>query len=247
FFFFFFFFFFFCLRGRSDLGVLYTWYSDPKYRTLGYVSTALIINYRIFSSISFYNASRSYKDVILQFLDLQLFVDCWRSSVDDKPTDTLYWIRAMEAVLESAPQSLLQFVYLYDQVNLLVLISLLGSLASVINSLLHYDDIIFVYQGIEWYMTYAIRFCFRLCEVVGRAMILALIWNTWPAGGAYVAGIITCELTFFILLTQLEIPPWEIWGFLVTNIDLNLTFEGREGAITKPLRNNILYRLVFKF
>ena len=34
--------------------------------------------------------------------------------VEVKPTDSLYWIRAMKAVFESCLQILLQFVFLYD-------------------------------------------------------------------------------------------------------------------------------------
>ena len=48
------------------------------------------------------------------------------------------------------------------------------------------------------------------------------------------------------MLTQLRIPPWEIVAFLVVNIDLTLAFEGRAGALTKPLKHNPLYVCVYK-
>ena len=59
-------------------------------------------------------------------------------------------------------------------------------------------------------------------------------------------GIIAMELVFYVLLTQFRIPPWEIAAFLIVNIDLTLTFEGREGALTKPLRHNPLYICICK-
>ena len=47
-------------------------------------------------------------------------------------------------------------------------------------------------------------------------------------------------------MTQFSIEPWLIAGFLVADVDLTLTFEGREGALTKPLHKNIFYRLMYK-
>ena len=65
-------------------------------------------------------------------------------------------------------------------------------------------------------------------------------------GGLLVGAILVIEFVFYGLLTQFSIEPWLIAGFLVADVDLTLTFEGREGALTKPLHKNIFYRLMYK-
>ena len=161
---------------NSDLGVLYTWYVDDTWRHLAYISTFVMINYRVFSSLTLWRAQRGWRDILLQCCDFQLFVDVYRSSVTLHVTDTLYWIRTMEGILESFPQILLSFVFLYDSEDLFVFISLLGSLISIVISLIHYTDVVFVFRGTKAIIVFCIRFSFRLCEVLGRAMLLALIW-----------------------------------------------------------------------
>merc|ERR1712228_555502 len=106
---------------------------------------------------------------------------------------------------------------------------------------------------IKFNIGYASRFLFRLCEVTSRCMVLALIWSTWNSlnhddlTGTYIVGIVLAiELVFYAALTQFRIPPWEIVSFLMVNIDLTLTFEGRAGALTKPLRHNPFYRCICK-
>ena len=246
----------------SDLGVIYTWFTedDGRWTYLGWIALGIMMNYRIFSAYSLRKAQRGWRDTILQVLDLQLFVDVYRSFEDVKPTDSLYWIRAMEAVLESCLQILLQFVYLYQENDVLVWLSLFGSMGSLVFSLLHYTDVVFVFEdgesfceSIKWYIAYASRFLFRLFEVTSRCMVLALIWSTWNSSdqtdltGLYIVGFIMGgELVFYAFLTQVRIPPWEIAAFLIVNIDLTLTFEGRAGALTKPLRNNPLYLICCK-
>eukprot|EP01083_Nonionella_stella_P190447 705371_1 len=258
----------------SDFGVIFTWFTEDngRWRYLGWISIGIIINYRLFSAYSLRKAQRGWRDTILQVLDFQVFVDVFRSFEEVKSTDQLYWIRAMEAVLESCVEILLQFVYLYEETNPLVWLSLFGSLTSVIFALLHYTDVVFVFDtnrlahnfchGIwlkfKWYIAYISRFLFRLCEVTSRCMVLALIWSTWNRndpdlpdidqyrGAFIVGGIMGAELVFYLLLTQLRIPPWEVVAFLVVNIDLTLTFEGRAGALTKPLRRNPFYLCICK-
>ena len=253
----------------SDLGVIYTWFTteEGKWTYLGWIAIGILVNYRIFSAYSLRNAQRGWRDTVMQVFDFQIFVDVYRSFEAVKPTDSLYWIRAMEAVLESCPQILLQFVYLYQEDDPFVWLSLLGSIASIISSLLHFTDVVFVFQEpeetasgclklwsmVKWYIGYGSRGLFRGCEVISRCMVLALIWSTWNSEnhddltGAYIVGcVIGIELVFYVALTQLRIPPWEIAAFLVVNIDLTLTFEGRAGALTKPLRHNFLYRCICK-
>eukprot|EP01084_Bolivina_argentea_P059154 107982_1 len=252
----------------SDFGVIFTWFTEDngRWRYLGWISIGIVINYRLFSAYSLRKAQRGWRDTILQVLDFQVFVDVFRSFEEVKSTDQLYWIRAMEAVLESCVEILLQFVYLNEETNPLVWLSLFGSLTSVIFALLHYTDVVFVFDmnrlahnfchGIwlkfKWYIAYISRFLFRLCEVTSRCMVLALMWSTWNhssdqyRGAFIVGGIMGAELVFYLLLTQLRIPPWEVVAFLVVNIDLTLTFEGRAGALTKPLRRNPFYLCICK-
>ena len=160
----------------SDLGVLYTYYNDPEWRNLAYTSAFIMLAYRIFSSFSLWKAQRGCRDICLQFFDFHLFLSVYRSSLVAHPTDTLYWIRTMEAILEAFPQIVISLVFLYDAADLLVFVSLLGSLASIVFSLLHYTNVVFAFVGIKGQITYWTRFLFRLCEVLGRAMTLALIW-----------------------------------------------------------------------
>jgi len=254
----------------SDLGVIWTWFTDDRWRYLGWISIGVLIQYRLFSAYSLRKAQRGWRDTLLQVLDLQLLVDVYRSFEDVKATDGLYWIRAMEAVLESSLQILLQFVFLYQATDAVVWLSLFGSMGSVIFSLLHYTDVIFtdeqseeeveqasccerIWLKIRWYVGYVLRFLFRLCEVTSRCMVLALVWSTWNnedhtnLRGALIVGfILGIELVFYSLLTQFRIPPWEVTAFLIVNIDLTLTFEGRAGALSRPLENNVFYKCICK-
>ena len=218
--------------------MIYTWFTEDegKWTYLAWISIAILVNYRLFSAFSLRRAQRGWRDTIMQSLDLQLFVDVYRSLNEEiaKPSDSLYWIRAMEAVLESCLQILLQFVYLYQEKNIFVWLSLFGSMASVVFSLMHYTDVIFQHnEGFTFWVSYATRFLFRACEVTSRCMVLALIWTTWNSedhevrrGSAIVACVLGAEAVFYGLLTQFRIPPWEIAAFLVVNIDLVCYFEG---------------------
>eukprot|EP01083_Nonionella_stella_P020799 57700_1 len=105
--------------------------------------------YRIISSYLIYKStSYSLSHLVFQLLDIELFRALYINYLCNKtePCDPQRWITAMEASLESAPQALIQMIYLVKtktfNSSYLVFISLLSSLWSIISKLVSDDKIV---------------------------------------------------------------------------------------------------------
>ncbi|ETO19389.1 hypothetical protein RFI_17840 [Reticulomyxa filosa] len=140
---------------------------------------------------------------ILQFLDVMLFVEVYASlqGVRTKSTLQLRWIRRMEAVLESAPQSFLQLIFLlrtkvihsflYFYVFMYFMICMLF-LLSIANSVVKSDDWNFKIDANKKcppHPSFLVRGTFRLAEVVSRLLIVALLTQTAHIGFTITLGI----------------------------------------------------------
>ncbi|ETO19577.1 hypothetical protein RFI_17653 [Reticulomyxa filosa] len=192
----------------TDVGVLVNWlpginWNDPfstdKDNTFYYVvgSVMAMLIYRVVSGIMY---GRKYSPLggLLQFLDIMLFVEVYASlqGARTKSTLQLRWIRRMEAVLESAPQSFLQLIYLlrtkvyiqsinqtYKQTNkkISLQVSLFMSLLSIANSVVKSDDWNFkqvANSKCPPHPVFLLRGTFRLAEIVSRLLIVALLTQT---------------------------------------------------------------------
>ena len=111
-----------------------------------------LIIYRVITGYLIYNyTNKSWTRLISQILDVELLRSLYINYLCGKsePCDPQRWITAMEAVLESTPQSLIQLVYLvktgaFNANNILFLVSLLSSLWSIISKLISDDKAIIV-------------------------------------------------------------------------------------------------------
>eukprot|EP01083_Nonionella_stella_P067371 178166_1 len=90
--------------------------------------------YRIVSSVMVWRVTRSFKRVLLQFIDIELFQIVYishRLGLKSKSSPQRM-ISALESVLEAAPQAALQLIYLIKTRNLSTII-LVSSIVSLLN------------------------------------------------------------------------------------------------------------------
>ena len=133
--------------------------SDNDYEACGglniwylFILTILsMVIYRVISSYLVYKSThKSLLHLIFQLLDIELFRALYINYLGNKtePCDPQRFITAMEASLESAPQALIQMIYLvktntFDS-SIIILVSFLSSLWSIITKLVSDDKIIVV-------------------------------------------------------------------------------------------------------
>ena len=200
---FYFFIFCFCLLVVGDAsycGMAIDWYGDSEWRYLAnswMIATGI---HRVFSAIELYidnrGMNRNSKNcktgmiiICLQLLDLEIFRDVYATILSNQrhphEKDRMYWIRAMEAVFVSFGLTVLLFIYLFDNPptnpqNFFALVTLFVALISSSFALVHYTQSETVTFGHFSKRTKgiveAIEIFFRLCEVLGRSLLFALIW-----------------------------------------------------------------------
>ena len=107
--------------------------------------------YRIFSSYLIYQFThKSLTHLIFQLLDIELFRALYINYLANKtePCDPQRFITAIEASLESAPQALIQMIYLVKtnsfNSSIIVLVSFLSSVWSIITKLVSDDKSVVV-------------------------------------------------------------------------------------------------------
>ena len=174
----------------TDVNVMILWFNQwlnsdsANSNGIGYLaicSLTVLMTYRIVSAVSVYKATSRDNSklsrigiLILQFLDVYILIEVFRSHQKQKKTDKLVWINAMEASLESAPQILLQLVYIlkfgfndeFGSTNL-VLFGLLFSVAKLGNTVIAADATVRLYiyvEGLARGQSYALQLC-HFCVV----------------------------------------------------------------------------------
>ena len=119
----------------TDINVMILWFNRgfgsgkdniEGVQQLAVLSCIIIGLYKIISAYSVFDSISKHLSVckrlqygVLQFLDVYLFFEVFQSIQIGKKTQKLRWINSMEAALESAPQIILQTVYLllYEDVE----------------------------------------------------------------------------------------------------------------------------------
>ena len=188
----------------TDFKVMHYWYINGFYIFAG-LSLSTILTYRIVSATSVFQATSyrkgKYKRFIyglMQFFDVYIFYEVLQSHQNQRKTDRLYWINAMEASLESAPQLILQLVYLVKYASIsngqntpstIVAFGLFFSVYKLGMTVMGADKNCVVKEAKSFTKSYKyyVRFLFRICELGSRVFMYVLIWSVF---GGFVFGII---------------------------------------------------------
>eukprot|EP01084_Bolivina_argentea_P140984 247770_1 len=123
------------------------------------LSIVALLMYRLITAcLIYFYTNKSWTRLLLQIVDLELFRSIKINYLCNKsePCDPQVWLTAMEAALESIPQSLIQLVYLiktdaFQFSNILIAISLISSLWSITSKLMQDDKGIVVKQAKNLY------------------------------------------------------------------------------------------------
>eukprot|EP01084_Bolivina_argentea_P240171 403557_1 len=194
--------------SRSDCGGL-----NMNY--LFILSIFTLLFYRTISSFIIFYGTRLISRFIFQFLDLELFRTLYINYLCDniEPCSPQRWITSLEAIFESAPQSLITTIYLIKTDSFrgspLVLVSLLFSLRSIIGKIVSDDKMISIdkakslsfrkskiktFSCISW--LYVARYFWRILDVSCRIFASALLWLA--LGGWYLFLYFIVESLIFI-------------------------------------------------
>ena len=158
-----------------DLCVIAKWIEQDVNIWLITASILFIVIYRTISSIAI-GKQFGWVSGVLQWLDVQVFFEIYRSSLNprSKYTRELNWIRRMEAIFESSPQAILQLGYLLiisvtQRLDILVLISIVLSLCSIGFSVSKADEIYFHEKAQGYFKIFKskkLRKCINGCKSI---------------------------------------------------------------------------------
>eukprot|EP01084_Bolivina_argentea_P053397 98010_1 len=122
-------------------------------RAMFVASVLILLLYRMITCIFIYQYTKSLLKVLLQFIDLEFVVVIMLNWKRDRnnPNAVQRWIQSMEAIFESAPQALLQFMFLLKtgqfQVNSsswIVLFSFVFSMISLTSRIVTDEKYLFI-------------------------------------------------------------------------------------------------------
>ena len=114
--------------------------------------------YRFISSYLIFKYTKDWKRIFTQLLDLDIFKTIYIAHYLERDCvcDLQRWLQKLEAIFESAPQALLQIVFLTlsdkginlgDRNSILVLSSLIFSVVSISQRFTNDDKVFFSYYG----------------------------------------------------------------------------------------------------
>ena len=201
----------------TDVLVILNWWhyeqdgdvKDVDARIMAWCGIAVLLFHKLISVIAFWAKEANIYRCILQFFDLLIFEEIYVShkriliqlsdndeeNDDDaiETTSTFKYVRNLEAIFESIPQSILQLVFIIrtkwesegEGVFLAISIaSILQSIISMTNSILKNDN---VYMTLPKWKKYKKRLpptipvikhlLARLSEVIYRIALFALFWT----------------------------------------------------------------------
>ena len=228
----------------TDINILVLWSIDainqnngiPPANGLNMILMAILcglalLMYKIVSAIAVWRATTWYYGV-LQFFDLYIFKEIYQSHLKGKKTDRLRWISNLEAILESAPQILLQLVYLMQSTrgnisdnspivlfSLLISVMKLGS-RGISNDAVHVTKESNDSRKYRWW----IRAFYRIFELAGREFMFVLMWLI--VGEYFLLMVILIEIahnTFLYLGGCLSQQSVNIVAHIVTLAQLSYT------------------------
>eukprot|EP01084_Bolivina_argentea_P310382 537086_1 len=227
----------------TDILIIIEWWNleqngenikDINAKTMAICGIVVLLFHKIISTIAFWAKEKSISRCVLQFLDLLIFEEIYvshtkivyhfRKHLEAVDTTTSFkFVRNLEAVFESIPQSILQLVFIMrtghiygnDQNNantsLLIIstLSIIQSIISMTNSILNNDNI---YMNVPKWKKHKQRLpptvqffkqaLSRLSEVISRIGLFALFWTVCE--GTAFGVLLAVELSFIFGLTVME-------------------------------------------
>eukprot|EP01083_Nonionella_stella_P106141 305834_1 len=166
----------------TDIGVILDWHRLSQDEAQGknlkgmdmqgffYLSIGVLLFYRLVSSMIIFGMTHSVKKTLLQLLDLELFETIlinWRLG-RDQPCDPQIFIQKLEGIFESAPQAVLQMMYIWKSnsttTDYLVVMSLTFSLVSLASRFSTDDEKLFQTRSAHFHSK-----CSN-CEECGQSM-----------------------------------------------------------------------------
>eukprot|EP01084_Bolivina_argentea_P292018 501941_1 len=198
-----------CFDVLSDVLVILQWLNTPNVdddnidpQVMAYTAIFVILFSKTFSTVAIYIKEQKFTRALLQFLDLLIFQEIYeahnkikhqinKKDLKDKNTTiestlSFKYIRQMEAVFESIPESVLQLVYVLrtSSIKTIFVLSIIQSMISMTNSVLNQD---YTRMQEEKWKKYkqklppTIQFfkhaMFRFSEVAYRVGLLSLLWT----------------------------------------------------------------------
>ena len=226
----------------TDTLVIVSWLSYPDIsgdnidpEVMAISAFIVLIAHKIISFIAFWSKERRIRRCILQVFDLLIFEESKASQdeYDDaqekeiQTTLTFKFVRNLEAIYESIPQSVLQLVFLIRTgwksggsggFLVISILSILQSIVSMTNSILNNDN---TYMSAPQWKEYKQRLpptipfmkhgISRLSEVIYRIFLCALFWIV--CGGLPFGILMIVEFTFLIVMvTVLDFDIFEYSG-----------------------------------
>eukprot|EP01084_Bolivina_argentea_P210968 358948_1 len=232
-----------CFDVLTDILVIIEWLYlpnqsgdniNPQY--MAYSAIAVLFVARIVSTIAIYIKERNIFRSLLQFVDLLIFQEIFEAHNKIKmqfrkeglinqtnaieSTLSFKYVRQMEAVFESIPQSILQLVYVMriSTIQPLFVLSIAQSIISMTNSVLNHDYIQMQQDEFKPYKQrlpptakfFSHAVC-RFSEITYRTGLLALIWTVCEGE---IFTIICCTEVLIIIVRTLVLVNMRI-------VDLN--------------------------
>eukprot|EP01083_Nonionella_stella_P099279 279133_1 len=220
----------------TDISVLLKWGKHAFQGTdmdhidfvpLFWTSLFVQVGYRLVSGYAVYKSERSFKKAAMQVCDLLMLREIYVSHVDCRITDTLVYIKKLEAVLEAAPQLILT-TYFFLRVGTLEhsyteIIGWLWSFFTLSTKVINDDTKMYKHIKSRWNRQFMYRCLFRLFEICSRVMVIGLVATAVSARAAMV--VIVIDL-FFLLFSYyyglLSNDKMNILGSLITFVDLTI-------------------------
>merc|ERR1712228_395117 len=247
----------------TDILVIISWWNLEKgadaevdnidSRLMALCAIIVLLFHKFVSTIAFWIKEKNIYRCFLQLFDLLIFEEIYvshkqivsqfqrvqnQSEAVDTSTSFKY-IRSLEAVFESIPQSVLQMVFLlrtsgdYDDNPDLIIISYLSifqSIVSMTNSIINNDNL---YMNAPKFKKHKQKFpptipflkhaiC-RLSEVFYRIIILSLFWTV--CGGTAFSILLGIELSVIVALTAFEYNSKNFGVVTMTFDELLLRFQ----------------------
>eukprot|EP01084_Bolivina_argentea_P026330 48955_1 len=200
------------------------------------ISISIIVSSRIISSFAVYSITRRGRDAVLQLFDLLMMKAVFTSYKLNaaEPTTMQRYLGLLEAILESAPQILLNMIVILKfteegiHPSSIVLVSLLFSLWSLVSRVIADDKLIFKEEWVSLEFEYdkcpivnkyyVFRSLFRWFEISNRICIWTLCWVS--LGGFALSIIIGFECIYLVILCIISRSPIAL-GNLMYLVGLN--------------------------
>eukprot|EP01084_Bolivina_argentea_P109377 195507_1 len=225
----------------TDVLVILQWLDTPNEegdnidpQIMAYSAIAIMIFSKTFSAIAILVKDRDIFRSILQFVDLLIFFEIYEthskivSQMRNKKlkdennksvesTLSFKYIRQLEAIFESVPESVLQLIYVMrtGNIEVIFMISIIQSIVSMTNSILNHDNTRM--QDDKWKkykqrlpptFQFIKHFIARVAEITYRIGLLSLLWTV--CGGLAFSIILALELLIILLRTSYLVSEDEL-------------------------------------